>query len=285
MTERPASPAAIRVLSALIEARTGQQLSAARSWRIESSLKPVLRETGLASLDLLVGQIVSGRNDGLASTVIDALLNNETSFFRDAAVFEQLDRNALEALQTCRTDTRRLRIWSAACSTGQEAYSLAMMLRDGGARWAGWTFDIFASDVSGAAVARARRGRFSRFEIQRGLPVRKMLNWFREDGDEWVADPFLSRDIRFAVHDIRQPAPGVFDLILCRNVLMYFPVPVRTKVFGRLSEALAPDGLLILGAGETVIGQTDRFASDPDMRGVYRPTPETSLSPLRVASR
>lgn len=279
------NPAAVRVLSALIEARTGQQISAARSWRIESSLKPVLRDTGLASLDLLVGQLVSGRNEALAATVVNALLNNETSFFRDANVFDQIDRDALEVLRERCADTRRLRIWSAACSTGQEAYSVAMMLRDAAQRWAGWSFDIFATDISCAAVARARKGRFSRFEIQRGLPVRKMLNWFREEGDEWVANPAFARDIRFAKHDLRDPAPGVFDLILCRNVLMYFPVTLRTKVFDRLSDALAPGGMLVLGAGETVIGQTDRFISDPGMRGLYSAAPTASQSQLRVATR
>lgn len=279
------NPAAIRVLSALIEARTGQQISAARSWRIESSLKPVLRDTGLASLDMLVGHLVSGKNEALAATVVNALLNNETSFFRDVNVFEQIDRDALEVLRERRGATRKLRIWSAACSTGQEAYSIAIMLRDANVRWAGWTFDILATDISCAAVARARKGRFSRFEIQRGLPVRKMLNWFREDGDEWVAEPTLSRDIRFAKHDLRDPAPGVFDLILCRNVLMYFPVSLRTKVFDRLSDALAPGGMLVLGAGETVIGQTDRFVSDSGMRGLYSAASDASQSPLRAASR
>lgn len=287
MTAQPTAlnPAAVRVLSALIEARTGQHISAARSWRIESSLKPVLRQTGLASLDQLVGQLVAGRNEALAATVVNALLNNETSFFRDVNVFDQIDRDALELLRERRAATRKLRIWSAACSTGQEAYSIAMMLRDAPQRWAGWSFDIFASDISCAAVARARKGRFSRFEIQRGLPVRKMLNWFREDGDEWVASPTIARDVRFARHDLRDPAPGVFDLILCRNVLMYFPVALRTKVFDRLADALAPGGMLVLGAGETVIGQTDRFVSDSGMRGLYSAAPVASQSPLRAASR
>lgn len=289
MTNTPqasaSTQAAIRVLSGLIEARTGQHLSAARNWRIESSLKPVLRDTGLPSLEALVGQLVSGRNEALTAKVVNALLNNETSFFRDATVFEQIDRDALGAIASARADTRRLRIWSAACSTGQEAYSLAMMLRDGGARWAGWTFDILASDVSSDAVARARRGRFSRFEIQRGLPVRKMLNWFREETDEWVADPVLSRDIRFMIHDLREQAPGSFDLILCRNVLMYFPKDVRARVFDRLADALVPGGLLVLGAGETVIGQTDRFVSDSAMRGLYSAAADASQSPLRAASR
>ena len=160
-----------------------------------------------------------------------------------------------------------------------------MMLRDGGARWAGWTFDIMGSDISEMVVNRARAGRFTRFEVQRGLPVRTMLRWFREDGEEWVVDPGLRRDVRFQVHDLRNPAPGSFDLILCRNVLMYFTVPVRTQVFDQLAAALDPGGILMLGAGETVIGQTDKFASDPGMRGLYIATSEVPQSLLRVASR
>jgi chemotaxis protein methyltransferase CheR len=193
--------------------------------------------------------------------------------------------DALELLRASRASTRRLRIWSTACSTGQEAYSLAMMLRDGGLRWAGWTFDILATDISGEAVERARIGRFSRFEIQRGLPVRTMLRWFREEGEDWTVDPALKRDIRFATHDIRDAPPGRFDLILCRNVLMYFAVPLRTLVFDLMADALDPGGILMLGAGETVLGQTERFASHPEMRGLYMAAPDVSQSPLRAASR
>lgn len=152
----PENDAATRVLTALVEARTGQRLSPARSWRIAASLKPVLKDEGIATLDLLVGRLASGREAALAAKVVDALLNNETSFFRDAALFEQLDGDALETLRSARATERRLRIWSAACSTGQEAYSLAIMLREGGMRWNGWSFDILATDVSATALLRAR---------------------------------------------------------------------------------------------------------------------------------
>jgi chemotaxis protein methyltransferase CheR len=279
------SPAVGRILAGLLEARTGQLLSPARNWRIEASLKPLLREAGVTTIDALVGLMTRGADNRLATRAVEALLNNETSFFRDNTAFEQLETDALAALRTSCASTRRLRIWSAACSTGQEAYSLAMMLRDSGPRWAGWTFDILATDVSGEAVARARTGRFSRFEIQRGLPVRTMLRWFREDGEEWVADPALQDNIRFATHDLRDVAPGRFDLILCRNVLMYFAVPLRTLVFDRLADALEPGGILMLGAGETVIGQTERFVSHPDMRGLYTAASDVSRWPLRAATR
>jgi chemotaxis protein methyltransferase CheR len=276
---------ATRILSALLESRTGQQLSPARSWRIEASLKPILRELGLPTLDALVARLSTAGESALPARVVEALLNNETSFFRDASAFDQLNRDALDRLRQSRKTSRRLRIWSAACSTGQEAYSLAMLLRDDGPRWAGWTFDILASDASLSAVARAKAGRYSRFEIQRGLPVRTMLRWFRETGEDWLVEPALARGIRFATHDIRRPAPGRFDLILCRNVLMYFGVPLRTQVLDHLADALDPGGILMLGAGETVIGQTERFASHPDMRGLYVAAREVSRSPRRAAAR
>jgi len=277
--------AATRILSALLESRTGQQLSPARCSRLEASLKPLMRELGVTSLDPLVTRLASGTEAALAGQVVEALLNNETSFFRDTAAFDQLERDALEKLRAARATARRLRIWSAACSTGQEAYSIAMMLRDGGPRWAGWRFEILATDASASALARAKLGRYSRFEIQRGLPVRTMLRWFREDGEDWVVDPTLARDLRFAKHDLRQAPPGKFDLILCRNVLMYFAMPLRTQVLDNLANALDPGGILMLGAGETVIGQSVRFASDPAMRGLYVAADEVSRSSARAASR
>ncbi len=240
---------------------------------------------GFTSLDLLVAALAGATNTVLATRVVDCLLNNETSFFRDAAAFDQLQRDALESLRESRASSRRLRIWSAACATGQEAYSLAMMLRDAGPSWAGWSFDILATDLSHHALDRARQGKFSRFEIQRGLPVRTMLRWFREEGEHWVIDPALRRDVRFATHNLSKAAPGRFDLILCRNVLMYFALPLRARVFDRLADALDPGGTLMLGAGETVIGQTERFASHPDMRGLYCAAHEVSRSLPRAASR
>ncbi len=281
----PETSAAKRALAALMEERTGQSLSTARSWRIEASLKPIMREMGMTALESLVSRITSGSDPALAGRVVEALLNNESSFFRDASAFAQLDREALEELRKSRASTRSLRIWSAACSTGQEAYSLAMMLRDAPHRWAGWTVDILATDASTSMVSRARQGRYSRFEIQRGLPARTMLRWFREDGDDWVADAALVRDVRFAEHDIRHPAPGKFDLILCRNVLMYFSIAVRTQVFEHLADALEPGGVLMLGAGETVLGQTERFQPHTTMRGLYAAVTEDLASPARVATR
>ncbi len=275
--------AAIRILGGLLEARTGQQLVAGRQWRIETALKPVAKQLGLSDIDALVGKLVSATDDALARRVVEALLNNETSFFRDPGVFDLLDSTALDRIRAARRGTKRLRLWSAGCSTGQEAYSLAMLLQEDEARWAGWSVDIAATDVSEAAVNRARRGRYSQFEIQRGLPIRTMLQWFERNGDEWIVDARLRRKIRFAVHNLLRPPPGQFDVILCRNVLMYFAPAVRRAVFDRLHEALAPDGVLMLGAGETVIGQTERFAADSALRGLYAVATAKAPEARRVA--
>lgn len=277
-----ASVAAKRVLTALLEARTGQQLSPQRSWRIASSLKPLLTEFGQTTLDGLVAKLARGADGGaLATRVVEALLNNETSFFRDKATFDQIEQEVVERLCSG-PNARRLAIWSAACATGQEAYSLAMMLRAQPCE--GRVIDIVATDVSAAAICQAKAGHYTPFEIQRGLPVRTMLRWFEQHGKVWHAVPELRRAVRFATHNLIDVAPGCFDLILCRNVLMYFPPSYRRAVFDRLADALLPGGLLVLGAGETVIGQTDRFTADAQLRGVYAHTPDYD-SPRLAASR
>ena len=269
-----ASANAIRVLAGLLQVRTGQQLAISRIWRIETSLKPLLRERGFDTIDALAAAVVLDRESELAGAVVDALLNNETYFFRDHAVFRLLDGPALDMIRATREPRRRLRIWSAGCSTGQEAYSLAIMLADDGERWAGWTIDILGTDVSGDAIERARLGRFSQFEIQRGLPVRVMLRWFDQVGESWIAKRQLRRMIRFERHNVldRPPQPAHFDLILCRNVLLYFPAEARADAFDRLSTAIAPDGVPMLGAGETVLGHTGKFTSERTLRGLYRPS-------------
>lgn len=272
------STGAMNMIAALLEQRTGQQIAANRTWRIETALKPVLRERDLGSLDELVGQLVAARTGELADLVVDALLNQETSFFRDAAVLDTV-ADAAQAMQA-EAGSRRLRIWSAGCSTGQEPLSLAMLFAERGIP----DPEIVATDVSPAALARARNGRFSQFEIQRGLPVRRMMTWFDTVGADWVAKPELVRKLQFRQHNLTQDsAPiGKFDIILCRNVMLYFSLPVRRQVFDTLFSAIRPGGLLALGAGETVIGQTEHFTPCERYRGFYRAVGE-SPEPLRAA--
>ena len=266
------SDSSIRILAGLLEARTGQQLTMSRRWRIETALASLLRERGIATLDELITILVMGKEPSLSQRVVEALLNNESYFFRDRTPFDQLGHVALPALAERRRDVKRLRIWSAGCSTGQEIYSLAMIFAEDPVRWNGWTIDLLGSDVSETAVNRARAGLYTQFEAQRGLAVTQMIRWFEESDDGWRVAEKLRRNVRFQVHNILEPAPhpGQFDIILCRNVLLYLSGDKKRAAFDRLASALAPDGWLMLGAGETVIGQTEKLVADRDRRGLYR---------------
>lgn len=266
------SDSSSRILAGLLEARTGQQLTMSRRWRIETALSSLLRERGISTLDELITILVMGKEPGLSDQVVEALLNNETYFFRDRTPFDTLAKHALPTLAARRASKKRLRIWSAGCSTGQETYSLAMLFADDPDKWRGWTIDILGTDVSSCVIDRARVGTYTQFEVQRGLAITQTIKWFEECGDGWrIAEP-LRKNLRFQVHNLLEPPPhpGDFDIILCRNVLLYLCSEKKALAFDRLSSAMAEDGWLMLGAGETVIGQTKKLVSDAKVRGLYR---------------
>ncbi|RYY45346.1 MAG: protein-glutamate O-methyltransferase CheR [Sphingomonadales bacterium] len=274
----------MNMIAALLEQRAGQQIAANRAWRIETALKPILRERGLNTLDELVVQLIESRTGELGDLVVDALLNQETSFFRDAAVLDAVG-DAVQEIGA-REGDRRLRIWSAGCSTGQEPLSLAMLFDERGISEGPRAPEIVATDISPAALARARQGRFTQFEIQRGLAVRRMMTWFDSAGGDWTARPELVRRVQFRRHNLTADAPpaGKFDIILCRNVLLYFSPEVRRTVFDALAMAIRPGGLLVLGAGETVIGQTGHFTPSEEYRGFYRAAvPSPYVAPSAAA--
>jgi chemotaxis protein methyltransferase CheR len=266
------SDSSSRILAGLLEARTGQQLTMSRRWRIETALSALLRERGIATLDELITILVMGKEPSLSQKVVEALLNNETYFFRDRAPFDVLQRHALVELAQSRAKSKRLRIWSAGCSTGQEVYSLSMLFAEEPEKWRGWTIDILGTDVSTGCIDRARNGAYSQFEVQRGLGINQMIKWFEETADGWRAVEPLRKPVRFQVHNLLEPAPhpGDFDIVLCRNVLLYLSPEKKALAFERIAGAMAADGWLMLGAGETVIGQTAKLGSDINARGLYR---------------
>jgi chemotaxis protein methyltransferase CheR len=278
------SDSSSRILAGLLEARTGQQLTMNRRWRIETALSALLRERGISTLDELITILVMGKEPGLSNQVVEALLNNETYFFRDRAPFDLLARHALPQLATKRHSTKRIRIWSAGCSTGQEVYSLAMLFAEDPATWRGWTIDVLGTDVSSNVVDRARGGLYTQFEVQRGLGINQTIRWFEECEDGWRAVEDLRKSVRFQVHNLLEgpPHPGEFDIVLCRNVLLYLTVEKRRMAFDRIASAMAGDGWLMLGAGETVIGQTERFGADIEARGLYRRTDSSAAFEKRA---
>ena len=279
------SDSSSRILAGLLEARTGQQLTMNRRWRLETALNHLLRERGIASIDELITILVMGKEPNLASRVVEALLNNETYFFRDRTPFDLLGRSALPELAKRRASSKRLRIWSAGCSTGQEVYSLAMLFAEEPLKWQGWTIDILGTDVSDEVIQRARSGTYSQFEVQRGLGIAQMIKWFEEAPDGWRAAEALRKPVRFQVHNLLEapPHPREFDIVLCRNVLLYLNNETRERAFERLASAMAPDGWLMLGAGETVIGQTKKLVADKDARGLYVLASNADQADRRVA--
>lgn len=256
-----AASGAHAIFATLLEARTGQSLGSNRAWRLETALRPLLREHGIETPDALALDLLDGRHPSLADKVVEALLNQETSFFRDPAVL------ALAGEAIGAASTSRPRIWCAGCSTGQEALSLAMLFAEAGRA----TPEIVATDWSEVAIGRGRSGRYTQFEIQRGLSTLRMIRWFDESGGDWVAKGELLARVQFRRGNlIVDAAPsGQFDAVFCRNVLFYLAPMARRAVLSRLAGALRPGGVLVLGAGETVIGQSDAFQPSTRFRGLY----------------
>jgi len=281
------SDSSSRILAGLLEARTGQQLTMSRRWRLETALSALLRERGISTLDELITILVMGKEPNLSQRVVEALLNNETYFFRDRSPFDLLACHALPELAQRRKDQRKLKIWSAGCSTGQEVYSLAMLFAEQPDAWRGWTIDILGTDVSTGCIDRARSGAYTQFEVQRGLGINQMIRWFEEAPDGWRAVEPLRKPVRFQVHNLLEmpPHPGGFDIVLCRNVLLYLSAEKRILAFERLAGAMAEDGWLMLGAGETVIGQTNKLGADLKARGLYRLTGDGTRIEKRQTDR
>ncbi len=271
------SPASYQIVTDLLAEHTGQHLTENRRWRIGTALSGVFRKHGISNVDQLVcllDQPDRRKSDNdLAQEVVEALLNNETYFFRDKPTFDQLPDDILPEIARRRSDTKRISIWSAGCSTGQEVYSLAIAFAEQPARWDGWQIDIFGTDVSNHAIAAARSGVYSQFEIQRGLGIAQMLKHFEETGEGWQISNTTRMPTRFQQHNVLSDPPSrqKFDLILCRNVLLYFDAKTRDIAFAKLHSALAHDGFLMLGAGENTIGQSCDFSAVSGRASVFQP--------------
>jgi chemotaxis protein methyltransferase CheR len=262
---------AVDTLARLLEKHTGQLLTEARRWRVETSLRPLLRDNGLRSLDDLVAVLGRSPSGALFDQTIDLMLNHESSFFRDLAVFQGIEKTILPQLREQATE-KRLRIWCAGCSTGKEAYSVAMALKHMGDVWDGWRISILGTDVSPIAIAEARRGRYAQMEMQRGLAISDLLRWFTPVGESWQIGDEIRQMVNFQPDNLLQPrtVSGDFDLILCRNVLFYFQDEKRKTAFSQIVRHSHRGTFLILGAGETLVGQETCFAPYPNVGSAYK---------------
>lgn len=264
------SDGAFSVLSGLLQSRAGIALGREKAYLLDSRLGPIAQRHGCATVDGLAAAL-AGRDEALATEIVEAMVNNETFFFRDSTPFSMLREAVLPALRQSRRAGRTVRIWSAAASTGQEPYSLAMLIADDPA-WAGWSVEIVATELSRRALARAEAGVYSQFEVQRGLPIQMLVRYFAQDADGWRIDDRIRRMVRFEALNLCTPFAhlGSFDVILCRNVLMYFDLATKAEILSRLRRQLASDGTLVLGAAETVLGLSTDFEPDWANRGLYR---------------
>ena len=269
------SQASLQIIADLLAEHTGQQLTESRRWRVASALSGVFRDYGISNVDQLVclldEQKTNAARRDLSQRIVEALLNNETYFFRDKPTFDQLPTEVIPELMRRRAQTRRLSIWCAGCSTGQEAHSLAMVFADEADRWRNWSIDILGTDISGRAIDTARSGLYTQFEVQRGLGVTQMLRHFEETREGWQILDSTRKITRFQKHNVlgEPPARHRFDLVLCRNVMLYFDRDTRAHAFTRLASSMASDGFLMLGAGETVVGQTGAFEPIAERASIY----------------
>jgi chemotaxis protein methyltransferase CheR len=271
-------------LRRFLKERSGLDLSADKQYLVESRLIPLAHKAGLTGIAELVQKLRSG-SEALTGEVVEAMTTNETFFYRDKIPFEQLRTTVLPELLRARAGRRTLRIWCAASSTGQEPYSVAMCLKEMDAALAGWRVEILATDLSAAVLEKSRTGIFSQFEVQRGLPIQMLVRHFTQLGDLWQLNPDIRAMVQHRqlnlLHDFSHL--GTFDLIFCRNVLIYFDQETKANTFSRLARQLEGDGFLVLGAAETVVGLTDAFRPFPERRGLYRPNLPRAMPPGVVA--
>jgi chemotaxis protein methyltransferase CheR len=278
-------------VAAFLKERSGLIITQDKMYLLETRLTSILRDHGISNLTALAEVL---RQPGAATVkdqVVDAMTTNETSFFRDNHPFETLRKSILPGLIEKRAATRSLRIWSAACSTGQEPYSLAMMLKDSFPILGGWKVEIVATDLSPTVLEKARSGIYSTFEVQRGLPIQMLVRHFDQQEPNWQIKRELRQTVTFRALNLLEDfsALGQFDVVLCRNVLIYFDQPTKTRILSAIARRVVTDGVLLLGGAESVFGLTDAFTGVTGLKGVYghakgaKPAPALSL-PLTAAS-
>ena len=273
-------------LCAYLKRASGLVLDSDKRYLVESRVAPIVRREGFSGLTDLVRAMERGNHPGLAQEVVQAMTINETYFFRDKLPFDRLREVFLPELIATRGNKRSLRIWCAASSTGQEPYSIAIILEEMAARIPGWRVEIVATDLSEAVLGKARAGIYSQFEVQRGLATAQLLRYFTQNREDWQLSQNIRSKVTFRHFNLLDDyaALGKFDLIFCRNVLIYFEPNRKSDVLNRMSRLLAEDGVIVLGASESVLGLSTRLVSHPEHRGFFQFASRVSAAPVYSAA-
>ena len=268
-------------LCKLLKERSGLVLSSDKQYLLESRLLPIVRRLDVGNLSGLVAKLRTPGAEALIVQVVEAMTTNESFFYRDKIPFDNFNEAIMPALMAARGNLRRIRIWCAAASTGQEPYSLAMCLKQMGQKLDGWRIDIVATDLSREVLEKATAGAYSQFEVQRGLPVQMLVKHFTQNGDIWQISPEIRAMVQFRPFNLLQDFGqlGNFDVVFCRNVLIYFDQQTKIDILHRIAKLMPPDGYLVLGAAETVVGLTERFKALTDRRGLYVPNDAVATIP------
>jgi chemotaxis protein methyltransferase CheR len=284
----PLSPLAFDTLANLLKTKSGLIVGTDKHYLLETRLAGIVKRDKLGDLNGLAERLRRLGSDALARDVVEAMTTNESFFFRDDKPFLHFSTQALPRLVAARPSGNPLRVWSAASSSGQEAYSLAMIIAESNAVLGGRKVEIVGTDIARDQLARAREGVYSQFEVQRGLPVQMLMKYFRKDDNNWRITDTIRSMAQFRefnlLSDLR--SLGRFDIVFCRNVLIYFDQPTKMRVLEAIAGVMPADGLLYLGGAETVLGITSRFAPMPNDRGVYGVVPPAAAAglPARMAT-
>jgi chemotaxis protein methyltransferase CheR len=255
----------------LVRDQSGIVLEAGKEYLVDARLAPVAHRADLRSVSELVGRLRAGPDHALAARVVEAMATTETSFFRDLHPFETLKTAVLPDLVRRRRDERRLVVWCAACSTGQEPYSVALLLRENFPDLPTWRIELLATDLSGEVLARARSGRFSQLEVNRGLPAALLVKYFRQQGAAWELREDIRRMVEFRELNLTRPWPALprTDLVLLRNVMIYFDAATKSAILDRVARVLRPDGYLVLGGAETTLNLSGSFRRAEHLKGGF----------------
>lgn len=267
------SAADMTFIAQFLHDQSGLVITPDKGYLLESRLAPIARQHGCASVSELIGRLRSQRDNALSRLITEAMTTNESFFFRDQKPFDHFKAQVLPYLLDKRRSQKSFRIWCAAASSGQEPYSLAMILREAAGQLAGWKVDILGTDISRPILDRARGGLYSQFEVQRGLPIQLLVKYFKKKEERWQIDDSIRAMVQFREFNLLSDprALGTFDVVMCRNVLIYFDPPTKKRVLNNLSSLMVADGFLYLGGAETIVGLTSALAGQPNERGVYRP--------------
>lgn len=258
----PITSAEFEYVRTMIYAKAGIVLEPGKEYLVETRLAAVVRREKLPGVSQLIARLKGSAHDPLHKAVLDCMTTNETSFFRDIKPFEALKANVIPDLMKRRMATRTLNFWCAAASTGQEPYTICMTLREHFPQLADWRMTFVATDLSRDVLEKARSGRYSQMEVNRGLPAAYLVKYFQRAGMEWQIKDEIRRMVEFRELNLLEPLPamGMLDVVFIRNVLIYFDVPTKQQIFKKIRAVLRPDGYMFLGGAETTLNVDESFA-------------------------